>query len=303
MKKLLLTVFVLAALLLSGCRAVNAYFDDGSYQTGPVELTDKVESLEIEWASGAVEIVYGEALSVSETANRTLDERTSLQWRLDGLTLRIRYCEPERVVGTLNLNKTLTVTLPQDMALDSLYISSASADVTTAAIKAQTADIDTASGAVKTELVGCGKAEIDTASGAVEAALSGCKDTKIVTASGKVKTSLTDCETVSLETASGDIGAVLTGCGTAEIDTASGKQTITVTDSLRELSVDSASGDVTLTLPESLGFTAEVDTASGKFESELPVTMQGERFVHGDGAAALELDTASGDVTIKKFIG
>lgn len=303
MKKLLLIGSMLAALLLSGCRAVNEYFNDERYQTGPVELTDKVDSLNIEWASGAVEIVYGDGVSVTETANRALDERTSLQWCLDGTTLSIRFCAPRQVVGALNLQKTLTVTLPEGTKLGALNISSASGDVTTAAIAAQTVGINTASGAVHTELIGCETAEIDTASGAVEAALSGCKDTKIVTASGKVKASLTDCETVSLETASGDIGAVLTGCGTAEIDTASGKQTITVTDSLRELSVDSASGDVTLTLPESLSFTAEVDTASGKFESELPVTMQGERFVHGDGAAALELDTASGDVTIKKFIG
>ncbi len=301
MKKVLLTVFMLAVLLLSGCRAVNAYLDDGSYQTGPVELTDKVENLDIEWASGAVEVKYGEGVTVTETANRALDENTSLQWYLDGTTLRIRFCKAGGLVsGTLNLNKTLTVTIPENTELTELYISSASADVTTAAIAAQTANIDAASGAVRTELIGCGKAEIGTASGAVTATLRGCKDTKIVTASGKVKASLTDCETVSLETASGDIGAVLTGCGTAEIDTASGKQTLAVTDLLRELSVDTASGDVTLTLPETLGFTAEVDTASGKFESELPVSMSGGRYVCGDGAAALDLETASGDVHITR---
>lgn len=284
MKKLLLTVVMLAALLLSGCRAVNAFLDDGRYTTGETTVTDKVESLDIEWASGAVEIVYGDRVSVTETANRTLDERTSLQWYLDGTTLSIRFCEPGRLTSPLNLQKTLTVTLPEGTKLGALNISSASGDVTTAVIAAQTANIDTASGAIQTELIGCETVEIDTASGNAELVLSECGDVDISSASGKIEASLTDCGSVELDSASGAVGLKVTG-------------------ELRSLSVDTASGDVTLTLPETLGFTAEVDTASGKFESELPVSMSGGRYVCGDGAAALELDTASGDITIKKFIG
>ena len=62
---------------------------------------------------------------------------------------------------------------------------------------------------------------------------------------------------------------------------------------------DSVSGNITLTIPEGNGFTAELDTVSGKFNCDLPVIMRGDKRIHGDGSAEFEFDTTSADVTVK----
>ena len=66
-----------------------------------------------------------------------------------------------------------------------------------------------------------------------------------------------------------------------------------------EITPGFVSGNITLTIPEGNGFTAELDTVSGKFNCDLPVVMRGDKRIHGDGSAEFEFDTTSADVTVK----
>ena len=84
-----------------------------------------------------------------------------------------------------------------------------------------------------------------------------------------------------------------------ESDATSGAVNITTSVLLEAAECDSVSGNITLTIPEGNGFTAELDTVSGKFNCDLPVVMRGDKRIHGDGSAELEFDTTSADVTVK----
>jgi DUF4097 and DUF4098 domain-containing protein YvlB len=73
-----------------------------------------------------------------------------------------------------------------------------------------------------------------------------------------------------------------------------------------DLDVNTFSGDVTLRLPSSAAGRITFDSFSGRFNSDLPVTMQssGKRNFRGDlnggGTTDFKLKTFSGDVTIRR---
>ena len=66
-----------------------------------------------------------------------------------------------------------------------------------------------------------------------------------------------------------------------------------------ETKMDASSGNITLYIPKDADFTADIDTASGSFDSEFPFTKKDDTYVCGSGTNKLEIDTSSGDVKIK----
>ena len=105
---------------------------------------------------------------------------------------------------------------------------------------------------------------------------------------------------LSANTASGKVEIRGTSFGDLSVDSASGDVQISVIETLSECSIDTASGEVTLFLPEKMGFTAEIETGIGGFESDLALRQKGETYIAGDGKAKIEIDTASGDIFVKK---
>ena len=86
--------------------------------------------------------------------------------------------------------------------------------------------------------------------------------------------------------------------GEVNVHSVSGKVEIETADKLEKCKIKTASGDVRLVLPEALGFTAIIDTASGSFESSVPVKKAGGEYIAGTGGASISIDTASGDIKI-----
>jgi DUF4097 and DUF4098 domain-containing protein YvlB len=83
-----------------------------------------------------------------------------------------------------------------------------------------------------------------------------------------------------------------------EVDTSSGAISFAADHVPENLSLSSTSGAVTMALPDNAGFTLDFDTASGEFSGTLPVRVQDGRYLSGDGAAALLVQTSSGDLTL-----
>lgn len=319
----------LVSLLFGGCGSVNlggiSYEHADRYTAGDASFTGAITALEVEWPTGDVSLSTGETAetTVAETANRELTEETRVHTWLDGSTLHVKFAASGLHGMFVDLKKSLSVVLPQGTDLKELQISCASASLTVKAVSAEKAVLDSASGSVKTNELTADVLKINTASGSVSGSVTVKRSADVETASGSVRLDLQaeEAENVHIKTASGAVDTNVFG-KTEEFsaETSSGKINAVLAEKVERLKaesasgkisldlcgvssadVETASGDITLVLPADAAFTADVDTASGRFSCEFAVTMEKkDRYVCGAGTAKLELETASGDIAIKK---
>ena len=306
---------LLFCLLLSGCSlrgvaGVLADPDGGAkhtgekltdYSVGDAEITERVKNLDVQWASGKVNVVYhnGDGILLSEETGTELPDAQRMHWKLDGDTLRVRFSGGGAISLPGRATKILTVSLPEDFRGEHISLSAASADIITDMLRADRLEADTASGDISLGAENASAVQLDTASGKIDLHQMGAAQyVTLQSASGAIKAELGSVEKLDIETASGNVAVSADALADVETDSASGKVSLTVREYIAECSIDTASGEVTLTLPETLGFTAEVDTASGDFESEIAVKHKGDSYIAGDGAAEIEVETSSGNISI-----
>ena len=301
----ILAVLLIGALWgLTGCTGLraSAYKNPERYTAGDAVLTDEIDRIEIDWASGSVRVLAhdGEGVRLSEVAKEGLPEELRMRWWLDGRTLRIQFSASDaglRLVG--DWRKELTLALPEGLRLDSVVIKAASAevdidDLATEALCVSTASgdmriiceaasiqLDSASGGIQLEQMGsAASVDVDTASGRIDATLDHAEEAQFESASGDIHLAAASVETLSVKSASGDVDCALAS-----------------TPSICEL--HAASGEVALGLPEDADFTAEVRTTSGDFESDFALRRDGGSYVCGSGDAHVRIETTSGDVSIR----
>ncbi len=286
MKKtvLCLIAFVLCLLLCScGINVGSLYPDADQYRTGDAEIAEKVEKIEINWASGSVAVAAGDGstVQIAETANKPLTDETQLHYYLDGTTLRIQFSGAGWNTG-LRLQKKLTVTIPKQLFLEALCIDTASADVTVTEIGAAEVELSSASGSLNGSLKNVGECELDTASGEIQLAMTGAMDTlEVDTASGAATITAEKISALSVDSASGDVFLCLG-------------------QTPDRCEIDTASGEISLALPENADFTARCDTASGRFDCDFGVAKKGDTYICGAGTGMLSFETASGNIEIVK---
>ncbi len=247
----------------SGYSTSTEAFTSGGGTIDPDDIENKIENIDVEWASGSV-LIYPadvEAIEIHEAGN--ISEGQEMVYAINEKTLKIHYSKPSIKIGFFSTpKKDLTIVVPNGWLCDKLSIDAASADISLRNFEGITVDIDTASGDNSFQNCSISNVDIDTASG----------DVSYV---GHV-TDL-DCDS-----ASADITAVLTSLPNS-------------------VSIDTASGDLDLTLPESNnGFSVKIDSLSGKFTSEFETTMRGDAYIYKNGTCDIEIDGASGDITIRK---
>ena len=140
---------------------------------------------------------------------------------LDGDTLRIRYSKPGRLPKRLP-NKELTVMLPEDIALNDVTISAASAAVSIPAIHADHLDLDVTSGninaAAKVKTVSA-----ETTSGHIDLHITdSVKEVSAVTTSGSVTIDAGNADRFTAESTSGSIRVTLKNVGDFKASSTSG---------------------------------------------------------------------------------
>ena len=138
----------------------------------------------------------------------------------------------------------------------------------------QQLEVDVASAAVTVHSVTAQTVSADCASGTIQFVQCSISDLEIDTASGDIQYSGT-LNTLDLDGASADFTGVFQN----------------VPDSL---DMDTASGDLDITLPADCGYQVDLDAASGDFDSDFG------GYSYGDGHCRIEVDAASGDLTIRK---
>ncbi len=272
----------------------NAYAASGEYSLG----AESIDSIEVNWVSGAVKVLPApegvEEIVFSESSNRGVTSEYALRYRLSGGKLTIRYCAA-RVWKGIDWNdlfnpdnvpsKELVLYLPASLlggGLASLNINGVSNALEVRDIAIGDAAFYAVSGSIGVYDSTFDALKAESVSG--ETVVEGCagRELRANAVSGAVRAD-SAFEEYDLGTVSGDIYA--------NIEKASGK-----------VDAESVSGNITLKLGGSYGFTVDMETVSGRFESGgLPVTVAGEdRYVYGDGALEIEVETVSGNVIVEE---
>ena len=327
MKKLhilitLLIICLIVMAIFSGTSVlsigVGTYEHADQYRAGDTTVTSAVENLEVDWTEGALNIVFheGSGIAVSETAKKTLTDDTRLHWWLDGATLRIHYAKSGLIINE-NLEKKLTISLPEGLVLNKADIGGTSADIIISALAADDMILGSTSGDIRA-LVAAKKLNASSTSGSLDITQRGGSDSVTLhSTSGSVNASLEDVKVISLSSTSGSVTLIQAGeaesvtlhstsgsvraenVNARKADAASTSGSVTVLmDALYDLHVSSTSGTVTATLPATPGFTCKVSTASGSFNSAIALNKDGDTYSCGDGSGSVKLETASGNIRI-----
>lgn len=112
-----------------------------------------------------------------------------------------------------------------------------------------------------------------------------------------------DIDNVSVESVNGDVD-MQGNFENIDCETVSGDIRFFTGKTLHSGDFESVSSDITLELFQTggandiKGFSAEIDSISGKMETDFDVSVVGDVFVYGDGGCELDFDTVSGDVKI-----
>ncbi|MBR3905232.1 MAG: DUF4097 family beta strand repeat protein [Clostridia bacterium] len=239
---------VLVAIYLPGAFSFIGYhYDDaGRYSSGDCTIDKKVKNIDIDWIAGQVNIALHDSddIILTETANRKMKDAEKVHWLLDDNTLYVKYGRSGRI-NFSNLNKELTLLLPESMNLDEVQVSSVSAHVN------------------------------------AELAESDCVD--IHSVSGTAKVTLHRAETVKTDTVSGDMLL----CFAKEPDS---------------IKANSVSGSVTVQLPKGTGFTADMDSVSGRISGDmLGNTDDSKNYTRGNGDCDIQMNSVSGDLTLDEY--
>ncbi|MBQ9316139.1 MAG: helix-turn-helix domain-containing protein [Atopobiaceae bacterium] len=231
----------------------------------------QVESLDIDWAAGPVNVVVmddvdEDGLGVIVTEEYLDEESARVPMRVDVEhgELSVSYAEAGTFGLHIDKGKALTVRLPQSLAtsLRSVECDLASGSLEMGGLVCQTLGLELASGTMDVTDVVADKLDVDVAS-------------------GKAKVAGTFAQLV-------------------EMDVASGELRVTSDVVPGDTDIDVASGNAVLELPAGSSFKAAVDKDSGTFQMDFEATRQGDVYTVGKGGNVVRVDIASGSVRIRE---
>ena len=301
MKKVLISVLVLVV-CLAGWYTWSAA--DGEYTSGGATITDAVESFEINWTSGSVTVAYHDADSIilEESADRAVSGNDRMRWKLDGKKLVVEYDTPG-FLGFLNFSKpskALTVTLPKGMSLKKADIIATSADIIVPELVADEIALGSTSGGIRAEVT-APVVYAESTSGDVTLKLNGkAENVKMGATSGDLSLVLDEAEKADIGTTSGQVSLEAVNVKEAKLGTTSGGIRVKVR-AFGKMKIGATSGSVDAELSTVPGFTADVSTTSGDFNSDMPLAKNGNTWSCGDGSAKLEIGVTSGNVRITEL--
>ena len=317
--KVLLTVCAVVLLAAAGMKLLPFAYAE-QYNVGDAEISATIRNLEINWTSGRVNIAYhsGNTILISEKTTGVISENMRMRWRLDGDTLRIEYDKPGfHLFSFMPHDKELTVDLPDGLKLGKADVSVTSGDVNIPSLYADELKLASTSGdirglvharTIKGQLTS-GNMDLQVMNTAEEVSLESTsgsitldameieKKAVISSTSGDIRATVKQTDEFKATSTSGDIHAVIGNAKETAIGSTSGK-VIADISTVQTLDIHTTSGGVTAYLPQTPGFTAQIETASGRFESQLALTKQGNTYIAGDGSGMVKIHTTSGNIQL-----
>ena len=326
---LMALLMLLGVALSSGC--INLYMPNGyaggSSRDNPsnfVVIKDEsingdVSKLDLRWIKGKV--TFGKSdnneLRIIQKADQSFSENMVFVHSFNGDQLVIkdgRY-DGSKLISVLAVQRTdIEIYLPERL-YDDIRCDSVSSDVIAGDLTTKAICIDITSGNidVKGKL---GDVSIDTTSGSALAegelssisadSTSGSITFSITVAmtnvnanntSGDIKGSFIHADEVKIDTTSGN--AELTGAiEHFDYDAISGDLKLSLSVAPNKLFINTISGNSRIYLPRNDGFTARVDKVSGNFNSDFPLTVNGDTHVYGNGGAEFNFSMVSGNISL-----
>lgn len=225
-------------------------------------ISDDIQEIEIDWVSGNIRLVPANVTSIEVSESTVDDAKYAMVCKQEGGTLEIDYCKNTTLKDLKNLkfSKDLTILVPLDWSGRALQVDAASAKLSVEDLTIREVEVDTASGTCQFDHCTVDTLNVDTASGDVYF---------------EGSLNRLDCDS-----ASASVQAVLDNVPS-------------------EIDMDTASGSVELVLPKDAGFVVNMDTMSGKFDSDFPYSAKNGVYVSGDGACRIDMSSMSGKVSIR----
>ena len=295
----------------------NAYSENGEYAVGAETV---LTGIDLKWIAGnaTVSVYDGTEVRFTETSSEALTQDVALRYGVENGVLFIQYC-PTNAPNDLP-TKTLDIKIPAVLAANmsdfdfsgvsvSLTISGlnvtdldcdgVSGRIDASAMTAQTVDIDTTSGEVRFE-GSYVRMRVNSVSGMVRINSTGtAQETKVDTTSGAMSFA-GNVGALNTNSVSGEVfsdSAIITQ--SVNIGTMSGAVSLQLASCPDDLKIDTVSGGIQLILPSDSGFTLQYDTVSGSMNCDFSVTMSGDKYISGNGAAKFEVGSISGGLRIK----
>ncbi len=255
----------------------------GDLKIGATELeASKVNSLDINWEAGKVEIINADTdkISISEDVTSN-DSEMNMCWYLDNSgELSIYATKKKLSLFNTYKEKTLTVTIPREYKLIDTSVSTASADVVIEEITSNEVDINSASGEVELKVSDAEKVDVENVSGDINVFASNVNKVDIDSISGKTSVD-GDYSQLNVTSISGEIAPVV---NSANVD------------------IETVSGEVNLKVAEDIsGFKVDYESVSGKFNSEFAGGSSDGIFMYGNASSQFDIESVSGSISIEKY--
>jgi len=293
-----------------------------------------IDSIDIDWVSGDVTVRPhdGDQIRVTEYAQRELRGTEKFHVSTSGDTLTIRFCEPGHI-GRMP-KKRLEVLIPRRLSesidrlsvetvsggidVDSMVTQTLKADtvsglVNISEITSRTLGVNSTSGAITVTSVLAIDFEAGSTSGAIQVFDSSARSIKCNNTSGSINISgaygdvsaesltgriaLDNSERRSISEANTSSGSLYLSGSFERVEVGSLSGSISVRSMIvpSTLKADNSSGSITVIVPNEGEITVFHSSVSGRFSSEVPVTMQ-------DRGARFEFTTISGSTSIQEYM-
>lgn len=294
----LLCAVIVSTTGLFGVNGISGYANADQYTAGDTEITRTVKRIEINWTSGKLNLLHHaeNTVTLQETAKRELKDDEKVQWWLDGETLRIQFSKPG--IRMSMPEKELTLMLPEGIKLDHAELTATSADVVIDSLEAEELKVNTTSGDVKAQAE-AGVIEMSSTSGDIHLTVTGHAEmARAHATSGNIVLAAEDVKNIDISSTSGEIDITADKNSDADIASTSGSVRLTLKE-MGKVSVTGTSGNVTAALPEDPGFSAEVNSVSGKVTCEMALKQEGGRYTCGDESGKVHITTTSGNIRLE----
>ena len=280
-------------------KAFAGYDHAEQYTAGDAEIRGMVKNLEVSWTSGKITVAYHgkDTVELRETANRALSEDQKMRWWLDGDTLRIQHCK-SGLNWNWNLDKELTITLPEGMELGDAVFALTSGDVIIPELRTEKLVMAATSGNLTAEAE-AKNVQVTTTSGNQNLKLKGTAERVQMTAtSGNIRMEAEEAKHIQGVSTSGDMDIVAEHNENTQLSGTSCTARVRLQET-QKLSVNTTSGNVTAELPETPGFKAELNSLSGSVNTGMAMTKNGQQYICGDGSGSVRINTTSGNIQIE----
>jgi len=278
----------------------GTFFSLGAFDNRPLEVASSqsvsaqgVRAMNIDWTSGRVYVRPwdGSEIQITEFSSRELAEGERLLLSAQGDTVIVAYREG-RGPAVQMVPKHLEVLIPRELSgnFESFAVNTVSARVYVSGIDAASLSAGTVSGRVNLTGVTSERLRVGTTSGRMELNSVSAEEIDLRSISGRVELTRAQAGRLIVDTTSGR--QELHGAfERASLQSVSGRVELTSTILPADLAVGTTSGRVAVTVPYEGAISLNHSSASGRFNSDIPVIMHAPD-------AQFRISTTSGRVEI-----